>query len=203
MHRVRGLRLLIGLMLIAGGAAAAADADKDEPRIVVNGAPVAAEKMRSLEQRYHARIADGRYWYDRNSGAWGFEGGPAMGQIEPGLALGGALRADASHGNTGVFVNGRELHILDVRALQRCTPVIPGRYWVNARGIGGYEGGPPSFDLAALCGRRSAGGSSTQTECFSNGCQSTNSRTVICVLTDGQCHGSVFVPVSGMIMTPN
>ena len=35
--------------------------------------------------------------------------------------------------------------------------VIPGRYWVNAFGVGGYEGGPPSFDLRALAAQREGG----------------------------------------------
>jgi hypothetical protein len=116
------------------------------------------------------------------------------------------MRADASRGNTRVVVNGRELHARDVQALQRCTPVMPGRYWVEASGIGGYEGGPPSFNLAALCaaaggGRR--GGGSTQTECYSNGRQSTNHVTSGGVITDGQGGAAVFIPGGGMVTTPN
>jgi hypothetical protein len=58
----------------------------------------------------------------------------------------------ASKGKTGVIVNGRELHALDVAALRRCvTTVIPGSYWVLANGIGGTQGGPAQFNLAVLC----------------------------------------------------
>ena len=39
-----------------------------------------------------------------------------------------------------------------------------GRYWVNAQGVGGVEGGPPAFNLAA-CAPRQGGGSSTRTYC--------------------------------------
>lgn len=181
--------------------------------VVVNGAALAPNVLMALQQQYQTRIAPGRYWYDPMSGAWGREGGPAEGQIAPGHALGGPLRADASRGDTRVFVNGRELHARDVQALQRCTPVMPGRYWVAANGIGGYEGGPPTFNLAALCaaagggassnsGRRQAG-SSTQTECFPNGCQSTNHVTGGGVITDGQGGAAVFIPGGGMVMTPN
>ena len=198
--------LILSLLVAAStwcGAARAANGQSEPSAVVVNGRLLASDTVKALEQTYQTRIPSGRYWYDRVSGAWGVEGGPAQGQIRPGLVLGGSLRADASRGNTGVFVNGRELHQLDVVALQRCVNVIPGRYWVDARGVGGYEGGAALFNLAQLCGaarRRSGGG--TQTECYSNGCQSTNSRTGIGVITDGQGHGAVFVPGSGMVMTP-
>jgi hypothetical protein len=75
-----------------------------------------------------------------------------------------------------VFVNGRQLTFGETAYIaQACrTPVIPGRYWVNAQGLGGYEGGAPFFNLA-LCGGgggsggRSRGGSSTDTYCDANG----------------------------------
>ena len=61
------------------------------------------------------------------------------------------------------------------------------------------------MDLARLCARARAGGggSSTQTECAGAGCQSTNHRTGIGVITDGSGGGAVFIPGGGMIMTPN
>jgi hypothetical protein len=125
--------------------------------VVVNGVRLSDEQLRQLEQRFKLRIADGTYWYDQVSGAWGMQGGPTIGFTEPHLELGGKLQRDASNGNTGVIINGRELHQQDVTALRQLTPyVIPGRYWVDARGIGGYEGGPPIFDLQALA--RAAGG---------------------------------------------
>jgi hypothetical protein len=120
-------------------------------QVFVNGVALQTDQINFLQQQYAVRVLPGRYWYDRVSGAWGFEGGPTLGQIYPGLTVGGPLRADASRGNTGVFINGRELHLNDVIALRRCTQVYRGRYWVNAQGIGGIEGGPPIFNLAALC----------------------------------------------------
>src|SRR5262249_52851397 len=110
--------------------------------VFVNGVSLETDVVMALEGMYRTRVPDGGYWYDRVSGVWGFEGGPGMGQMQPGLMLGGPMRADASRGNTGVFVNGRQLHLLDVLALRQCTVVIPGRYWVDWRGIGGWEGGP-------------------------------------------------------------
>jgi len=90
------------------------------------------------------------HWYDPTSGAWGVAGGPALGFAPPGLEWGGKLRADASNGDTGVFVNGRELHRVDVALLMQITTVIPGRYWVNAIGDYGFEGGPKLGNFVLL-----------------------------------------------------
>ena len=59
-----------------------------------------------------------------------------------GLSLGGPLRPDASGpSNTGVFINGRQIHASDAMQLQAMgiTP-IPGRWWVEADGRYGLEG---------------------------------------------------------------
>lgn len=155
--------------------------------VVVNRVPLDGAEIRTLQLRYGIRIPPGRYWYDRVSGVWGFEGGPAMGQILPGLRVGGPLRADASHGDTGVFVNGRELHRREVAALGQCTPVYRGRYWVNARGIGGIEGGPPRFNLAALCQQASGRNFGSRTWYNGDGSWSHHSdATGLGLISDGQ-----------------
>ena len=145
----RLLTAVLSALVICGFAATSGAAATQE--VFVNGVALQTQQINFLQQQYGVRVLPGRYWYDAVSGAWGFEGGPTLGQIYPGLAIGGRLRADASNGNTGVFINGRELHLNDVMALQRCTQVYRGRYWVNAQGIGGIEGGPPLFNLVALC----------------------------------------------------
>jgi len=143
--------------------------------IIVNGEPLTTDTVSALQRLYPVPIAPGRYWYDPFSGAYGVEGGPIVGQMLPGLRLGGQLRSDASRGTSGVFINGRQLTVGETLYLsQACqTPVIPGRYWVTAQGLGGYEGGPAIFNLA-LCGSRGGGGgggggSSTRTYCDANG----------------------------------
>lgn len=116
--------------------------------VVVNRAEISVEQVQALEY-FYGRINSGAYWYDSLSGLWGAEGGPAVGQILPGMTLGGPLRSDASNGNTGVFFNGRQLHPTEVELLrQRFGVVYPGRYWLRADGIGGPEGGPALFSLA-------------------------------------------------------
>jgi hypothetical protein len=110
--------------------------------VVVNGQAVPEREVRGLESMYRVRVLSGHYWYDRLTGAWGYWGGPTAGFILPGLALGGPLAANASNGTTGVFVNGRQLHTVDVLALMQITRVLRGRYWMDAYGNFGYERGP-------------------------------------------------------------
>jgi hypothetical protein len=118
-------------------------------KVIINGITVPKDKITSLEHTYGVPIQPGRYWYDKISGLWGSEGSPIMGQIVSDLDVGGPLKAKASNGDTGVFINGRELPMQEVMFLEQLGPVSPGRYWLNARGIAGFEGGPPQFDLGA------------------------------------------------------
>jgi hypothetical protein len=87
-----------------------------------------------------------------------------MGQIHPFLDLGGPLKAKASNGTTGVFINGRELHVVDVLRLQQITRVIPGRYWCDAYGNIGFEGGPVLVNLWALAAAANARGGGVKRE---------------------------------------
>ncbi|MBI1747893.1 MAG: hypothetical protein HYR55_15095 [Acidobacteria bacterium] len=145
--------------------------------VFINQIRLSEDKLRGLEQRYQFRIPDGSYWYDKVSGAWGIQGGPTQGFTLPGLSIGGPLRADASNGHTGVFVNGRQLHRQDVLALQRLGPVLPGRYWLDAQGYGGYEGGPAIFNLLQLAnatGRPRRGGRSITSGMYDSGIGAVN-----------------------------
>jgi hypothetical protein len=123
-------------------------------QIVVNGVVLDAAALAVVEQleaQHGVRVPDGRYWYDAVVGLWGREGEGTSGLIPPGLPLGGSLPADASGGGTGVFVNGRELHPVEVGYLSRCFAVPPGRYALDAQGIASLEGGPPLVDVVAAC----------------------------------------------------
>jgi hypothetical protein len=84
------------------------------------------------------------------AGAWGVEGGPTLGFILPNLDLPGPMPADISGGGTGIFINGREIHVQDQMALHQVFGVtIPGRYWLDAQGHLGIEGGMVIANLAA------------------------------------------------------
>jgi len=154
-------------------AALALTAQAADERIVVNGSPLSAETVRQLQRLYPVPIKPGRYWYDNVSGAWGWEGEPIAGQMLPGLKLGGPIRANASRGTSGIYINGRQITQAERTYLERTCQArtVPGRYWVNARGVGGFEGGPAWFDLSR-CGQqqqRSSGGASTRTFCDPDG----------------------------------
>jgi hypothetical protein len=48
--------------------------------------------------------------------------------------------------------------MVEVQYLQQLGTVYKGRYWMNAQGVGGIEGGPAIFDLGAAARQRSGGG---------------------------------------------
>lgn len=127
--------------------AAAKSMGKDQ--VVVNGVPLSQKTITTLQRAAGGAIQPGRYWYDPLSGLWGVEGEPISGQIASHLDLGGPLKPDASQGRTGVFINGRELPTQEVVVLQHLGEVLPGRYWMNAEGIGGFENGPAAFNIRA------------------------------------------------------
>lgn len=149
----RGLALWSALVAATTFAPAVPAATGAAEAIIVNARALSGDELGSL-QRIGVRVQPGRYWYDRVSGAWGVERGPTAGFIAAGLALGGPLRVDASGGGTGVFINGRELHPLDVAALSQLVQVLPGRWWVNAKGDFGPEGGPLWGNLWPLAQQR-------------------------------------------------
>jgi hypothetical protein len=149
---MRTLALAVFATLLCGGNVHA------QQGVVVNGVALDPQTIAQLQRAYGA-IVPGRYWYDPMSGLWGRERGPTAGQIAPNLRLGGPLRRDASGGGTGVFVNGRELPPADVAQLRQLYGTVnPGRYWLNAQGIGGYEGGPAQFNLPAAAAQARGGG---------------------------------------------
>lgn len=122
--------------------------NQQERDVVVNGGRLTDVQVAELERMQGTPLADGTYWYDPISGAWGAKSGPTLGFRAAALWLGGPLRPDASNGHTGVFVNGRELHRLDVLALQRLGQTWMGRYWLDALGNFGREGEQPLGKLA-------------------------------------------------------
>jgi len=129
--------------------------------ISFNGRPLDTNQMKTLEalERYYsARLPEGSYWYDDRTGAMGQWGGPAFAIVRAGLKLGGPMPQNCSGGATGVFINGRELHVLDVIALSQIGQVYPGRYWVNSLGDFGYERGPKLGNLVELANQRQGGG---------------------------------------------
>lgn len=118
------------------------------PQVIINGIQMEDQEIDDFQIKYGIKMHSGNYWYDNICGAWGITGGPTIGFLLPGLQVGGPLKPNASNGQTGVFVNGRELHSYDVVQLQKLIgQVYQGRYWLDAYGNAGYEGGPALVNL--------------------------------------------------------
>jgi hypothetical protein len=136
--------------------------------IQFNGKPLTASGLATLQQLesyFGTQLADGTYWYDARTGAFGNWGGPTVGFLVPGLNLAGPLPKNASGGGTRVFINGREIHPVDLSNLQQMvqTQILPGRYFVEANGNAGYEGGPVMLNILQASQQNNRGNSS-------NGC---------------------------------
>lgn len=84
---------------------------------------------------------------------------------------------------TGVYINGQELSAQDKAQLDNLVgdTVPPGRYFVDANGNAGPEGGPPVVNLYALAQQR--GGVSAQasetTQIFGTGPTGPSSMTAV------------------------
>ena len=109
--------------------------------VIINGQELAAAQIEELRQQYGVDPVAGRYWYDPATGMFGLEGQAVAGFMMPGHQFGSLLQ-QASNGSTGVVVNGRQLPQQEVVYLMALfgTPVVPGRYWMDANGNIGLEG---------------------------------------------------------------
>jgi hypothetical protein len=164
-------------------------AASSQRHVVINDQRLGDAELAQIEQAYQIHVADADYWYDPVLGAWGLKRGPARGFISAGLNLGGPLRPDASGGGTLIFVNRRELHPYDVMALQQITgPIAPGRYFITALGLAGYEGGPVIWNLAAMAAQAQGGGGSNSWQGRVSGASG---------FSDGTT-GAVFLPNGGI-----
>lgn len=116
--------------------------------------------IETLERQWGMRLPDGDYWYDPICGCAGQWGGPTAGFLPPGLKLGGPLRANCSGGGTKVFLNGREIHPTEYRYLSQLvgSMILPGRYWIDARGNTGLEGQTALTNLFVLAQQRANSG---------------------------------------------
>lgn len=163
-------------------------------RIRIHGRPLTDQDRQTiaqLEQRAGRPAADGDYWYDNATGVLGLWNGPGIAILPAGLGLGGAMPANASGGGngqlTGVFLNGRELHPIDYRTLSQLVgqPIQPGRYWADAQGYAGQEGGPALVNFYQLAHQqqRRSGKSHYQSDgrgnnaFVSEGCTAVNGKT--------------------------
>lgn len=123
--------------------------------IVINGMTLNEAQISTLTKLYGKAPVAGNYWYDAKSGFQGTIGQPTAGQIAAGLPL-GTLARNASNGDTGVIVNGRELPAVELNFFQQFVGAIPaGSYWLDATGNVGVAGSDtPLVNLAAAAKAR-------------------------------------------------
>src|SRR4051812_46428760 len=120
MSRHRSLILAAAVLSTVTGAAHGfqASATKTPGRpaaatgVFVNEREVAPAQIDALVKTYGGAPPKGRYWYDARSGLYGYSGFEAAGYIRPGHDF-GTLSPRASNGNTGVFINGREINLTE------------------------------------------------------------------------------------------
>ena len=121
----------------------AQDKAEVESEVRINGNVMSPELLTEFEGLYGIRPAPGNYWYDSQSGLYGVMGYQAAGMMITGHTL-GVMPENASGGNTGVFMNGRNLTALEVNYIAALlqTPAMPGRYWLDGYGNCGVDGLP-------------------------------------------------------------
>lgn len=92
-------------------------------------------QLSAIQEAAGIRLEDGEYWYDKQSGLWGSVGGPALGTITPDLPLPGSIEGSwASGSGSNIWVNGREIHWLEVSQLPLPTKEEGSRFKIDKQG---------------------------------------------------------------------
>ncbi|KAG9134062.1 hypothetical protein Leryth_004757 [Lithospermum erythrorhizon] len=91
--------------------------EQEKANVTVNGYLIPVRLIKKAE-KVAGPIQAGNYWYDFRAGFWGVIGGPCRGIIPPFIEeFNQIMPENCSGGNTGVFVNARELHQTDFNLL--------------------------------------------------------------------------------------
>ena len=146
----------------ATASVAATTAGAQGTGVFINQRAATQEQLDDLKRTYGAAPPPGRYWYDSRSGLYGNWGHEAAGYIRPGHDF-GPVPADASAGNTGVFINGRQINLVEAQFIQRLFgAVYQGKWWLDGQnGNLGMEGNPTPIAnvvVAMQNAQRSGGG---------------------------------------------
>ncbi|CAL9769265.1 unnamed protein product [Musa acuminata subsp. burmannicoides] len=86
-------------------------------KVSINGQSVSDRSVKKAEKQA-GPIFPGDYWYDNRAGFWGAMGQPCLGIIPPFIEeFNYPMPKNCAGGDTGVLVNGRELHQKDLDLL--------------------------------------------------------------------------------------
>ncbi|KAK9927021.1 hypothetical protein M0R45_024226 [Rubus argutus] len=101
------------------------------PKVFINGQPIPDHLVRKAE-KLAGPIQPGDYWYDFRAGFWGVMGQSCLGIIPPSIEeFNYPMPTNCGAGNTGVYVNGRELHQRDLDLLaSRGLPTTRERFYI-------------------------------------------------------------------------
>ena len=138
-------------------AGAKAKAPASAGKVVINGVVLSESQVAELAQIYRIQPIPGNYWYDARSGLYGVVGFPAYGFMLAGHRF-GKLTPEASSGDSGVFVNGRQLPQAEWLVWSQLLGYMiqPGRYWLDENGNAGTEGNPTPTENLYLAAQRNA-----------------------------------------------
>ncbi|CAO2170671.1 unnamed protein product [Urochloa humidicola] len=100
----------------------------DNVKVSINGHPISERALKKAEKKA-GPVDPGSYWYDYRAGFWGIMGRECIGIIPPFIReFNYPMARNCAGGDTGVFVNGRELHQRDLDLLVgRGLPRISGK----------------------------------------------------------------------------
>jgi hypothetical protein len=109
--------------------------------VIINDVKLSNRQLKELENTYGIKPQPGNYWYDVKSGLYGVVGYPSYGFMFPDHNF-GQLNRNASNGNSGIIVNGRELPQSEwtIWSYMLGYWIQAGSYWLDHNGNAGYEG---------------------------------------------------------------
>lgn len=111
------------------------------PQVIINGHQLSHSQLEDLQLIYGIEPQTGAYWYDQVSGMYGLIGEGISGFMYSEHQF-GEMYANCSDGNTGVFLNGRELPHEEWLVWSQVLGayIQPGAYWFDRFGNIGLEG---------------------------------------------------------------
>ncbi|KAJ6838156.1 protein ENHANCED DISEASE RESISTANCE 4-like [Iris pallida] len=106
-------------------------AESGKCKVSVNRHPISDRLVKKAE-KLAGPVHPGDYWYDYRAGFWGVIGHACLGIIPPFIEeFNYPMPKNCSGGNTGVLVNGRELHQKDLSLLaSRGLPAAEGHSYI-------------------------------------------------------------------------